>query len=171
MSCPRPVSFLTKVNLYLTWTCLLSFCIYDNIPLECQSNAPFSRLLRAQSPSRAQTTTPCYLVAQMPSLCAVNVNWLPSTYQCRSICLFILFLTIFFSLERERERERERETPLCCSTYLCIYWPLPGALTGDQTYNSCESEQYSNQLSYLARTSFNSLSSLRYSLLLFSLPP
>ena len=37
---PWPVSLLTEVNIYLNWAYVLSFRIYNNIPLKCQSN-PF----------------------------------------------------------------------------------------------------------------------------------
>ena len=48
---------------------------------------------------------------------------------------------------------RERETPICCSTHLGIHWLiLVYALTGGQTCIPGISGQYSNQLSYLART-------------------
>ena len=68
---------------------------------------------------------------------------------------FYLLIKIFLNfliLEREEKREGERERLICFSTYLCIYWLLlVCALTRDRTHNLGESEQCSNQVSYLAR--------------------
>lgn len=55
-SCPRPVSFLTKVSHDLSSACRLSFCIYDTPALECQSD-PFSRPLGHHLPAEHRPRT------------------------------------------------------------------------------------------------------------------
>ena len=67
-----------------------------------------------------------------------------------SLILFKSCLELFFNLLMSRERET-----LTCSIYLCPQWLIPVcALTGHQTRNLGISGRCSNQLSYLARTTY-----------------
>ena len=73
---------------------------------------------------------------------------------CTIFTQFLKFFKEFLLFDWfEKEREREREASICCSTYLYIHWLiLICFLTRDETCNLGVLGQYSNQLSYLART-------------------
>ena len=56
---------LTNVNLYLNYACLLSFCIYDNIPLECQDKFCFWTPLGTTTSTWKKTTNPLIVIVIM----------------------------------------------------------------------------------------------------------
>ena len=51
---------LTKVSLYLNWACVLSLCICDNIPLECQVSFLWAPQSTDMAPGEDHKSPHCY---------------------------------------------------------------------------------------------------------------
>ena len=64
---------LTKVSLYLNRACLLFFCIWDNIPLECQ--------ISFLDPSTTEVTTNPLIVI----ILLIVDYYLSCTHLCKSV--------------------------------------------------------------------------------------